>query len=255
MNSGHVDDLVDLEALEALEPEESAHVRLHATICATCRAALIEAEDAAARLALAVPLHRAPAELRSRVLGLVAADAPVPPPGSNPRRLAGLTLRANRWGALAAVLLVIPLAGLLIWAVFLQSQVNDLKEDSRHMQEAQRDVILLALPTTIKAKLTPTEHASDARGWVSWNPDEGQCALSVKALPKPEPGTSYRVYYEGPRGVFEAGELKPSDDGQAELRFDVSRWQGRDYRVWVSAVRPNSSDGGTMLLTADLRRE
>ena len=76
MNAEHVEDLIDLEAVGALEPAESAFVRAHAAGCPLCRASLAEAEATAARLALAVPLQRAPAEIRQRVMREVVAPAP-----------------------------------------------------------------------------------------------------------------------------------------------------------------------------------
>ena len=80
MSAAHVDDLIDLEALGALDAEESIFVRAHVTDCPRCRAILDEAESVAARLAFSVPLHRAPASMRAGVMAEVAARPVTPTP-------------------------------------------------------------------------------------------------------------------------------------------------------------------------------
>lgn len=254
MNSEHVHELVDLEALGTLGPEESARVRAHVGGCDSCRADLHQAQETTARLALSAPLRRAPATLRAELLRQIGVTPAEMPLRATPRAVSPWLRLSNRWAALAASLVIAPVAGLLTWAVLLQSQVNDLKEESRQVTETQRDVVLLALPTGVKAKLTPTANAGTARGSVSWNPDEGKCVVVVTGLQRLEPGASYRVYYDGPKGVMLAGELRPDAEGTAELVFDTSKWRADEYRVWISAVRP-SNETGTVLLAASLRRE
>lgn len=255
MNSEHVEDLVDLEAVGALSPEESAFLRAHVADCARCRASLDEAEATAARLALLSPMHRAPSELRGRVMAEVqrsGASAPLALPGA--ARTPTPLMRFNRkWGAMAAMLFLLPLGGLLGWNFLLQTEVNDLKQESRQIQETQRDVVLLALPTTVRARFTPTQDAGTAQGTVSWNPDVGQCQVVVRGLPVEE-GVSYRVFYQGMRGVVDAGELRPDESGGAALTFDVKKWQGAEYQVWVAALRPGTEQA-TALLQAELRRQ
>jgi hypothetical protein len=255
MSSAHVDELVDLEALGALEAPESARVRAHSTICPTCRAALRAAEETAARLALSVPLRTAPPVLRARVMRSIDDPAPlsavpVPLPVRRPHVLRRVT---NRWGALAAALVIVPVIGLLTWAIVLQTQVNELKQESKQIQEAQRDIVLFS-PPSFRAKLEATEPDAGATGWVTWIPDEGRCAVKVKGLAKLEAGASYHVFFKGTRDAVDAGELKPNDEGKAELEFDTSRWQGFEYRVWVAPVRPGA-EAGPPVLKATLRRE
>jgi len=255
MSGAHIDDLVDLEALGALEPHESAQVRAHAAVCPACRASLLAAEETAARLALAVPLRAAPPALRARVLR--AVDAPVQltpvPTQLAMRRPHALRRVTSRWGALAAALVLVPVIGLLTWAIVLQTQVNELKQESKQIQEAQRDIVLFS-PPSFRAKLDPAEPDSGAAGWVTWIPDEARCAVKVKGLAKSDSGASYHVFYRGMRDPVDAGELKPNDEGKAELEFDTSRWQGFEYHVWVAQVRPGG-EVGPAVLKATLRRE
>ena len=80
------------------------------------------------------------------------------------------------------------------------------------------------------------------------------CAVSVRALPRLEGGGSYHVFYQGWRGVVDAGELKPDAEGAAGLVFDASKWKGDTYDVWVAAVK-SGADEAQVLLQASLRRE
>jgi hypothetical protein len=257
MNAQHVEELIDLEALGALTSEESEFVRVHAAGCPRCRASLAQAEEVAARLALAVPLHRAPARLRARVMAdvstpSVAQAAPAVPAGrAEPRRLSAIVRFNRRWGAIAAVLFAVPLAGLLAWALMLQNQVNDLKQQNQQIQELQRDLVLLA--PGIRARFMPTQDAGEAAGSIVWNPDEGKCSVTVAGLARSDPPTSYHVFYQGWRGVEDAGVLDPDEAGRASLVFDASRWRGDVYHVWVSALRENGES--VTLLQASLRRE
>jgi hypothetical protein len=256
MSTAHVEDLVDLEALGALSTEESAFVRAHAADCPFCAALLDDAEETAGRLALSVPLRRAPAEMRRRVMDEVTArpGADQTRPAAVPNRMPTPLMRFNRrWGALAAMIFLVPLAGLLTWNYILQHEVNNLKRENQQIQETQMDVVLLALPNSLRAELTPTVEAGSARGMVSWNPDAGKCMVRVRDLPPPEHGTTYQVFFQGQLDPRPAGELKPDEDGFASLVFDSSRWQGQEYRVWVSAVR-GSAEPSTVLLWTTLRR-
>src|SRR5215204_3434315 len=185
MNAEHVDDLLDLEALGALDGVESSLVRAHVATCPRCQVRLDDAEETAARLALSVPLVRAPAGIKMRLMESVhAADVPVEAPRPV-RRVPTAIMRFNRrWGAVAAAVFLIPLAGLLSWNYVLQHQVNELKQENKQIQVAQRDQVVFALPSSLRAQLIPTEKAGDARGTVNWNPDEGKCMVRVRGLAK-----------------------------------------------------------------------
>jgi hypothetical protein len=257
MSSEHIDELVDLAALDALTPDERSRVQAHAMLCPVCRMSLAEAREVAAKIGFSVPLHAAPPLLRGRVLaaaGIVpAAELPAQPRRPSRLPLPLITRMTTRWGALAAALVVAPLAGLLTWAVILQSQVNDLRQENRQIQEAQRGVVLLADPASLRDRMQPTDAAPSARGRVLWNPDDGTCAVVARGLPKPDAGVTYHVFYQGMKGVVNAGELRVDDEGSGELVFDASKWRGDEYRVWVSPVRGDQV--GSPLLKATLRRD
>jgi anti-sigma-K factor RskA len=71
-------------ALHALEPDEEMAVLLHLPQCASCRAAVQEAEQVLAGLGGSVEAAEPPAGLRSRLMASVA-DTPQRPPTLRPR--------------------------------------------------------------------------------------------------------------------------------------------------------------------------
>jgi len=74
-NLYHVDDMLDLYALGALERDEVARVEAHLDICPSCRAAVAQAHDTAQQLLFDVPLVAPPSALKNKVLARVAAAA------------------------------------------------------------------------------------------------------------------------------------------------------------------------------------
>ena len=72
MNEQHVDDLLDLYALGALDPQEQAATEAHLRTCERCRAQLSEAQRVTELLAWTPDQYDPPAYLRDRVLQRVA---------------------------------------------------------------------------------------------------------------------------------------------------------------------------------------
>ncbi len=68
MNAEHVDDLIELYALGALEPNEQATVDEHLERCARCRARLDDTKHLITQLAWTPQQYDPPPELRERTL-------------------------------------------------------------------------------------------------------------------------------------------------------------------------------------------
>lgn len=258
----NADELVELAALDALEPAEARQVEAHSAGCASCLRSLAAARAAVDQLAIAAPHRTAPAALRQRVLDAIAApdvaaplDAVAGLPDPTPRRYREQPRTLRRWGALAAAVIAVPVLGLLAWSLLLQRQVDDLQQQSRQLQESQRDLVLLAVPpASIRVRMVVADGAGAARGSVTWAPEQGRCAVVASGLPVNDRERVYHVFYQDPGGIHDAGQLQPDANGSAEVLFNVARWKGSEYQVWVAPARPGGEPGGT-ILSAMLRRE
>ena len=250
---------IDLYALGTLSPVEAERVRTHAATCDACRAELLAAEAVAAQLALAAPRVAAPAGLRRAVFDAIHTEqAPVPPKRRPVALRRALTLRRRltaRYGAIAAAVALFPLVGLLTWAVLLQRQVNELREDTAQMQRRNDGLLLLAMPSSVKADFQPAGDGIGAVGAATWHPERGLCFVFFDQLPRPEPGTTYRLWYvvDG-RIVINAGAVLPDEHGRAEAIIDASRWRGRDYELILRLERAPRDPEAEPVLTALLRR-
>lgn len=255
MDCQDIRDDIDLCALGTLEPAEEDRVRAHVASCAVCHAALGEAEDVVTALARTAPRRRAPASLRAAVLAAIRAEQPVPaaPVALRTRRIGRWPMR---YGMVAAALVIVPLGGLLIWAAMLQYQVNNLRHDTDQMQRRNDGLLLLAMPSSIKADFQPVGDARGATGAVTWNPSRNVCFVLFDRLPPPEPGAAYRLWYivDGGRRVIDAGTITPGEDGKVDLILDASNWRGQEYEMVLRLEHRPQDPTAPALLTARLRR-
>jgi anti-sigma-K factor RskA len=197
-------DLLGAFALGAVDIEEAATVRAHLATCAECQAEMAELWLAVDSLpGMIEPMEPSPA-LRDRVAAAIAAEAaapaparpapsaapapqPVPaivpaPPVPEPiRKPASFWSRATPWAAAAAILLLLS-AGLLVWNLRLREQVA-------------------TAPVAETIALAPTDAAPEARGEVTYLPQDDLFILDVRDLPPLEPDQVYEVWLIGEDGV------------------------------------------------------
>lgn len=250
MDCTEVADDLDLLALGTLGPAEAERVRAHTAVCARCRAELRAAEEAVARLALAAPPARAPDTLRAAVM----AGARRVPPGERSRPRLSLWRRPlTRWSTAAAVL-AIALGGTLTWVARLQGQVNELRQEAAAMRRQADGLLLFVVPSSIRADFQPVA-GRVAAGAVTWNPDRGVCYVVFERLPRPEPGSAYRLWYvvDGVRRV-DAGQVAPDETGRADLVIDASRWRGQSYELVLRLERTPHDPEAPAVLVASMQR-
>ena len=133
----------ELEAfvLGALGAREERRIEAHIEGCDECARLVRDYRLAANYLALDVPLYKAPARLKERIMGAIGSASSVKP----------RTLRVRLFaGSLAAGLLAFAIGG-LTWALVLSSEVRQLHEDNRvlasevrQLSEDNRDIAELA---------------------------------------------------------------------------------------------------------------
>jgi len=138
------------------------------------------------------PMEPPPA-LRDRIAAAIAAEAAPPAPEPRPtialappqpelvRRPTSFWSRATPWAAAAAILLLLT-AGLLVWNLRLREQIA-------------------TAPVTETIALAPTDAAPEARGEVTYLPDDRLLLLDVRDLPPLEPDQVYEVWLIGEDGV------------------------------------------------------
>jgi anti-sigma-K factor RskA len=195
-------DLLGAFALGAVDAEEAASVRAHLATCAECQAEMAELWLAVDSLPDAIEPMDPPPALRDRIAAAIMAESaapnplalsvtpstePVPtiataPPVPEPiRKPASFWSRATPWAAAAAILLLLS-AGLLVWNLRLREQ-------------------MATAPATETIALAPTDAAPEARGEVTYLPQDDLFILDVRDLPPLEPDQVYEVWLIGEDGV------------------------------------------------------
>lgn len=252
-----VHDDIDLCALGTLPEAEMARVRTHAAGCERCRADLLAAEAAASRLALAAPRVRAPAELHDRIFAAIRDDVPkvVPLPPAAPSRRPRRARLSRRLAPIAAAVVLLPLAGLLLWALALQHQVNGLRAENGWLARRNDALLVMSLPSSLTSAFQPVGNPGSAVGLATWNPGTGACYVVLDQLPPPEAGAAYRLWYtvDG-RPPVDAGAVTADADGRAAVSVDTSRWRGTDYDMMIKVEQQRSDFNAPTLLVAHLHR-
>jgi anti-sigma-K factor RskA len=221
-------DLLGAFALGAVDTEEAATVRAHLATCAECQAEIAELWLAVDSLPDMIEPMEPPPALRDRIAAAIMAEsaspAPAPPaplasPAPDPvpaiapappvpepiRRPASFWSKVTPWAAAAAILLLLS-AGLLVWNLRLREQIA-------------------TAPVAETIALAPTDLAPDARGEVTYLPQDDLFMLEVRDLPPLEPDQVYEVWLIGedgvpaPAGVFD----QPTD--QHAIVADRDRYE------------------------------
>ena len=208
-------DLLGAFALGAVDTEEAATVRAHLATCAECQAEIAELWLAVDSLPDMIEPMEPPPALRDRIATAIAAAAasPLPAPSASPapepmpaiapappatepiRKPASFWSRATPWAAAAAILLLLS-AGLLVWNLRLREQIA-------------------TAPVAETIALAPTDVAPEARGEVTYLPQDDLFMLEVRDLPPLEPDQVYEVWLIGADGPEPAGIFDQPTDQHA----------------------------------------
>lgn len=208
MSNEHVDELIDLYALGALEPGEQVAVDEHLDDCARCRAQLDEAKRLVLMLAWTPDQHDPPPGLQQKVMSRVQQLQRLE--GSPPQRW-WQNIDLRRWFAmpqpafgLAAVALLVAL-GLGARTVQLQSQLAGAQQQASAQQQQlsqlqaqldqQRPVAqLLSEPGTKLVTLTATDNPNEVQGYLLLKPDARTAFVSTAALAPLPADKTYQLW-------------------------------------------------------------
>lgn len=271
---------IEAYALRALPPDEETRMRLHLEGCAECRSIAESYRLAVEEMALALPTYRAPARLKSRVMG-----------GAGVRQawsFAGM-LQRNRWIAGTAAAAVLAFAiGASAWAMSLSAEVGELREQNRAFTELsaldseqraallrlesalnsarseqqklvttieeQATLLVVALdPELIPSELRGTTLAPGASCDYVWSTKQSIGALTCRDLPGVSFGVSYELWANKGEQIVPVGTFVPRDDGTAQLLVKFPQdLQGPVTDLFVTLERlsspPQATPTGSVIL-------
>jgi len=226
MDCPEIRDILDAYAVGAADAREAKAVEEHVADCVRCWDELTKAQRAAALLALTVPMHRAPETLEARIMAKAAAEIR---PGASP---AGLLSRVRAWPATAGAFGFAGAAA-LVFAVFLQSQVNDLEGDRDTLQD--RVVALGSITRVATAPDVETISFEEVARPVAdgpfsgnadyrWSSEEGMGVVFCDSMPQLPEGEVYQAWYVTEAEPVSAGTFTP-DAGGGCLHLMEPEWQ------------------------------
>ncbi|MBF8298982.1 MAG: hypothetical protein HW397_31 [Dehalococcoidia bacterium] len=220
------DDLEELAAvwaLDAMPPGERAAYREHLVECSTCQALAGDFGGSADLIPLATQRVQPSANLKSRILALVASTRPamVAP---RPRPFAGFWQK-RPWAAPALGLLAVTFLAL---TGILQAELRQ-----RNSQVSEQEALLASISAGASVmNLSATGVAPGASGALV-QPQAGNIAyLIVKDLGRLPSGQEYQVWAISSTGPTSAGTFAPSGKPQQILTLEAD-FRGAD-KVGVS---------------------
>jgi anti-sigma-K factor RskA len=183
IEQGHIDDLVEARALDALPLDEQLRVDQHVETCPTCKHLLAEMTETAHLLAWIVQPERPSRHCKSRIMERIERETFLARPA------AGRPARSRPvWaGWLAVGALALLLVG---WNVRLQQENNKL-------QVVEAAVVSDRQPATLKPQKANLTHAT---GWMYVHPDGQDAFLVVQNLAPAPAGKIYQIWIANDSG-------------------------------------------------------
>lgn len=192
-------ELVGAYVLDALEPAERTAFEAHLALCPDCQAEVAELLPVVDVLPLAVDQVQPPPEIKTRLLDAIASEgAPsverqrpqltALPGGAAVERRQPLFRRSEALVGLAAAVVI---AGLGVWNVKLQSQI-----DSQKQSVAYEQGITQALLTGASvSQLAPTRSGSGAQAALVQPKNGASPYLLMGNMPATPSGKVYELWY------------------------------------------------------------
>lgn len=246
---GHdvVREMLALDALDALTPEERAALDRHLTTCDECTRELATLRDAAASIGASLPPRPMPTEreaaMRARLLARAIEDrtgvtpirgrspAGAPPSPSGARSAApgerGATRPAiARWLAAAALIIAI---GAIADDVNLRSTIERLSVDRGHLRDStsalqqrladQRAILDGLTGPGVRVMDAGATNARQPYGRMFWDQPTNRWTFVAHNLPATTPGHTYQLWLvTRDQKKVSAGTFTPTPSGSAIVR-------------------------------------
>ncbi|MGF7033239.1 anti-sigma-K factor RskA [Paenibacillus mucilaginosus] len=261
---------VELYALDALTPEETAEFEAHLAGCAACRGKLAELRETIGLLPLASAPAAVPDGMRSRVLGRVlggaeaqragagaggAAGAEAQRAGAGAGSAAGAEAERRVWKRGAAYWRWMSL-GLSAAVVGLALYASDLRGDLREMerQVAEAGKPPEAAKMEKMVQLQPAAEQLVSKGLASIVIDDKGTHLIVTAenLPAVQKEQAFQVWLIKGEQKVNAGTFYPHD-GKGSISYT---FQPQDYDMVAITLEPDAhgeQPRGAMVMMAGLK--
>lgn len=257
MDCTEVKDLLDAYSLGAAEPDEASALEEHVADCVRCWSSLNEAQRTAAMLALGTAMENAPESLRQRVLAEAARHEGAPLTDRLARMVRGL------WPVGAGVVAA-GAAASLVFAAFLNTEVNDLRNDNddlvaqvetadRVLSQQRQLMALLAAPDVQQVELIADDPSLPTVGVYHWSESISTGALVCNDLPPAGEGMTYNVWLLTPEGAQGVGSFR-SWDGIGQMVLDLATAPEGAFAIALSLDPLDADEPTRLFLRGDLER-
>lgn len=213
-------EMIPAAALGCLDAGEAQTIARHVATCPECHTEQESYLAVGDALALAVPLHAPPPELRRRVLARAAGTSNPASQAQAVRRTASprplMTRRA--WPALAIIGLAALVLGGLLWASLAG-----------------------LIPARSTVFLLPTDYAPEAGGELRF--DRDAATLEVNGLPPLPVGQQYQLWLVAGEERDSGALFLPDAGGWAQVPVDLGRPANR-YNAFGITVEPAGGSPG-----------
>jgi hypothetical protein len=213
----NIRELLDAYALGATDAAENKAVEEHIAECVSCWDELATAQRTAALLPLTMTMQEPPARLREKVVTAAQRE-------TNPKPALNLIIggRSFAWPA-AAGAFATAAAAVLVFAVFLQVQVDDLQGDRDQLQAtvedqgdilgvaAASDVQTLSMVAPVEPRTTEDEAEEEPGGEYIWSRSQGKGVIFCHGLPSLDKGWVYQAWYVTETEPVDAGTFTVED--------------------------------------------
>jgi hypothetical protein len=258
MDCEKIAELLDGYSLGAAEPDETREIEEHVADCVRCWSTLNEAQQAAATLALASAIRRAPESLRSRILDRVA-ELEEPQPAAE---RAGLSRVLSRLWPVGAGAFAAAAAASLAFAVVLQSEVSDLRdehdflaaevESADRLISDQRQLMTVFTAPDMREVEMESEPGMDIKASYHWSRDYKVGAILCDKLPALAEGEVYKVWFLGGDEVQEIDSFYTWDGIGPFSLEDVERPASGPVTIGLSVEPVDSPRPTRMVVWAEL---
>jgi anti-sigma-K factor RskA len=173
MTCQDIEELSGAYVLDAVTSQERQEVEEHLGSCPDCTHLVQELQSVTELLPLSVPPVEPSPTLQSRILASIQADADRTIQWNRPQRSGWWHTWTNQLVAVAAVLLLLLLGGMIVWNISLQQRIA-------------------RTPTFISYVVKGTATNPDASGQLLYIPSKNISILTVQGLPETQGNQVYQ---------------------------------------------------------------